>query len=232
MVSSVQPARQAAPRGEAFLESIGAWMRGHRQAVVYGAVALGAVVLVAAWSVWSGRQAEARAADQLSQAQFALESQNLPLAASELARVAENYSGTRAADQAMVLLAKVRLLPGQDEQAVTVLRDFAPSADRRYRAQAFSLLAAAYENLGHAREAAQAFESAAGTALWPFLEGQYLLEAARDWAAAGDTARAIANLERVIRDFEKSGPVVEAKVRLGELTRGARSVGESARNPT
>jgi tetratricopeptide (TPR) repeat protein len=198
---------------------------------VYGAVALGVVVLVAAWSIWSGRQAEARAADQLRQAQFALESQNLPLAASELSRVAENYSGTRAADQAMVLLAKVRLLQGQNEQAVTVLREFAPSADRLFRAQAFSLLAAAYENLGHFREAAQAFENAAGTALWPFLQGQYLLDAARDWAAAGDTARAVTNLERVIRDFEETGPVVEAKVRLGELTRGLSHVGEAGRQP-
>ena len=231
MVSSVQPARQAAPRGEAFLQSVGTWARGHRQAVVYGAVAFAVVALVAGWSVWSSRQAEARAADQLSQAQFALESQNLPLAASELSRVAENYSGTRAADQAMVLLAKVRLLQGQNEQAVTVLRDFAPSADSRFRAQAFALLAAAYENLGHWREAAQAFESGSRAALWPFLEGQYLLDAARDWAAAGDTARAVVNLERVIRDFEKTGPVVEAKVRLGELTRGARSVGERAQNP-
>jgi tetratricopeptide (TPR) repeat protein len=226
MVSSVQPARQQVPRTEAFFEAIGTWIRGHRQAAIYLGVAIGVVALVAAWSVWSSRQAEARAADQLSQAQFALETQNLPLAASEFARVAENYSGTRAAAHATVLLGKVRLLQGQNEQTVAVLRDFAPGADARYRAQAFSLLAAAYENLGRWGEAALAYEEAAEAALWPFLEAQFLLDAGRDWVAAGDTSRAVANFQRIVADFAETGPVIEAEVRLGELTPTGPRVGD------
>ncbi|HXF95070.1 MAG TPA: tetratricopeptide repeat protein [Gemmatimonadales bacterium] len=197
------------------------WLRAHRQAAMYGGFALAAVALVAAWSVWSGRQAEIRASDQLNQARFALESENLPLAASEFARIAENYSGTRAAEEATVLLARVRLLQGQSEQAVTVLREFAPGASPLYRAQAFGLLGAAYENLGRWGDAAEAYRRAAEAALWPFLAAQFWSDAGRNWALAGDTVRALEAYRRIVKDFANTGPVVEAEVRIGELTKGS-----------
>lgn len=230
MASSVQvPAkRSTGPRSEELLARVAGWVREHRQATIYIAAGVAVAALVAVWSVWSGRQAEVRAAEQLNQARFALESENLPLAASEFARISENYSGTRSAQEATLLLAHVRLLQGQSEQAVAVLREFAPGADARYRAQAFGLLAAAYENLGRWREAAEASQGGAEAALWPFLEAQFLLEASRAWAASGDTARAVTNLRRIIAEFEETGPVVEAKVRLGELTRGASGAAEPA----
>jgi len=222
MASTVQATtRPAGTRGEQLTGAVAQWIQGHRQAVVYIAISLVVASLVLVWSLWSGRQAEARAAEQLSQARFALESENLPLAASEFARIAENYAGTRAADESTLLLAHVRLLQGQNEQAVTVLRDFAPRADSRYRAQAYGLLAAAYENLGRWREAAEASEKAAAEALWPALQAQFLVDAGVNWAAAGDTTRAVANLKRVIAEFEETGPAGEAKVRLGEITKGA-----------
>ena len=215
--------RPAPPHGDQLITAVGKWMQGHRQAVVYMAIGLVVAGLVLAWSVWSGRQAETRAAEQLSQARFALESENLPLAASEFARIAENYSGTRAADEATLLLARVRLLQGQNEQAVTVLRDFAPRADARYRGQAYGLLAAAYENLGRFREAAEASERAANEALWDSLKAQFLMDAGMNWATTGDTTRAVANLRRVITEFKDTGAAAEAKVRLGEITKGAGS---------
>ena len=222
MTGSVQAtARGALPQHEEFLSRVARWIQSHRQATVYLTVGFAVAALVVVWSVWSGRQSEVRAADQLAQARFALESENLPLAASEFASIAANYSGTRAADEATVLLARVRLMQGQSEQAVTVLRDFAPGASRLHRAQALSLLGAAYENLGRWADAADAYQKASGAALWPFLEAQLLLDAARDWAAAGDTAKAVANYSRIVKEFPETGPIVEAKVRLGELTKGA-----------
>ena len=222
MASSVQAAgRATAPQREEFLARVGNWIQSHRQATIYAGAGLVLAALVVAWAVWSGRQSEIRAAEQLSPARFALESENLPLAASEFASVAANYGGTRAAQEATVLLARVRLMQGQSDQAVTVLRDFARGASDLYRAQAFSLLGAAYENLGRWADAADAYQKGSAAALWPSLEAQLLLDAARDWAAAGDTAKAVANLERIVKEFPKTGPVVEAKVRLGELTRGA-----------
>ena len=54
----------------------------------------------------------------MRQARLAFEQENDPLAASEFARIRENYSGSRAAEQATLLLAQTRLLQGQAQQAL------------------------------------------------------------------------------------------------------------------
>jgi hypothetical protein len=50
-----------------------------------------------------------------------------------------------------------------------------------------------------------------------------LSDAGRAWTSAGDTAKAIAAYKRIVNDFPKEGAVTEAKVRLGELTKGTAS---------
>ncbi|MGH7673674.1 MAG: tetratricopeptide repeat protein [Gemmatimonadales bacterium] len=220
MATSVET-RRPAVADEHFLERVAAKVREHRQIATYvvGAVAIG--LLLAAWTLWSGRQAAGRAGEQLQQARGAFESGNLTLAASELNRVVENYSGTHAAEEATLLLAQVRLRQGQTPQAVDLLRKFASDASSAYRAQAYGLLGAAYENGGRLREAAEAYEQASRAARLPVFEAQYLSEAARVWVVVPDTARALAQYERIVRDFKKVGPTVEAQVRIGELTRGS-----------
>ena len=210
----------ATTQGEPFLERALDWTRAHKQATTWVSAALvvGAVLFV--WTLSSTRRSEAIASRQLQAARYAFENQNLPLAASELARVIENYSGTNAAAEGRLLLAQVRLLQGQAQQAVEVLRDFAPSAGAAFRAQAYGLLGAAYENLGRPREAAEAYQAGAGRARMSFLEAQMLSDAGRAWAAAGDTAKAIAAYQRIVNELPKEGAVTEAKVRLGELTKG------------
>ncbi|MBO0742986.1 MAG: tetratricopeptide repeat protein, partial [Hyphomicrobiaceae bacterium] len=56
-----------------------------------------------------------------------------------------------------------------------------------------------------------------------FLKVQMLSDAARSWVAAGDTTKAIAAYQRIVKEFPKEAAVTEAKVRLGELTKGAAS---------
>jgi hypothetical protein len=53
-----------------------------------------------------------------------------------------------------------------------------------------------------------------------FLKAQMLADAGRAWVAAGDTAKALEAYRRIVKDLPKEGAVTEAKVRLGELTRG------------
>jgi tetratricopeptide (TPR) repeat protein len=205
---------------EPFLERALEWTKAHKRATswVVTALVVGAVLFV--WTVSSNRRSETIAGRQLQGARYAFENQNLPLAASELARIVENYSGTNAAAEGRLLLAQVRLLQGQPQQAVEVLRDFAPSAGAAFRAQAYGLLGAAYENLGRPREAAEAYETGAGRARLNFLKAQMLSDAGRAWAVAGDTAKAVAVYRRIVKELPKEGAVTEAKVRLGELTKG------------
>jgi len=207
-------------QAEPFLERVVAWINAHRQAAAWIGAAVVVAVVLFVWTVSTNRRSEEIASRELQGARFAFENQNLPLAASELARIIENYSGTNAAQQGRLLLAQVRLLQGQPQQAIEVLRDFAPSAGKAYRAQAYGLLGAAYENLGRLREAAEAYQEGAEAARLDFLKAQMLSDAGRAWTNAADTARAIATYRRIIDDFPKEGVATEAKVRLGELIKG------------
>jgi tetratricopeptide (TPR) repeat protein len=196
------------------------WAKAHRQITSW----IGAIVVVGAvlfiWTMSTKRRTEEIASRDLQGARFAFENQNLPLAASELAKVIENYSGTNAAAEARILLANVRLLEKQPQQAVTVLTDFAPGAPQAYRAQAYGLLGAAYEDLGKPRDAGEAYENGSAAARLDFLKAQLLSDAGRAWTSAADTARAIADYRRIVKEFPKEGMANEAKVRLGELTKG------------
>lgn len=173
-----------------------------------------------AWNRLSTRQSERIASQQLSSARFALESKNYALAASELSRIAENYSGSRSADEASILLAQTRLAQGQSQQAIDVLKQFAPKASADYRSQAYGLLGAAYENVGHPKEAADAYELAAKDGRMPFERAQFLSDAGRAWLAARDTGRAVAAYQEIVSKLDSTGSAFEAKVRLGELLVG------------
>ena len=198
-----------------------AWIQGHRQASTYGGLAIVAIAGLLWWNHISTRQSEERAGAALNEARLAFETKNYPLASSELSRVAENYAGTRAAQEATILLAQIRLLQGQSQQAIAQLKDFASKADAAYRAQAYGLLGAAYDNVAHPQEAAQAYEQAAAASQMDFLRAQFLSDAGRAWVAAGDTSKAITAYQSIVTRFDSLGTAVEAKVRLGELTRGA-----------
>lgn len=215
------PAVAAKTPSEGFTDRFVAWVKRHKQLSSW----IGAVIVIAAvlfvWQLSTKRRAEEIASRELQGARFAFENQNLPLAASELAKVVENYDGTNASEEGRLLLANVRLLQGQPQQAVTVLQDWTSGAGQAYRSQAYSLLGAAYENLGRFRDAADAYEKASSAARLDFQRAQLLSDAGRAWTSAADTARAIAAYRRIVKDFPKESAVTEAKVRLGELTKGS-----------
>lgn len=197
------------------------WVKRHRQASGYIAIALALGAVLLAWSTLSNRTVELQASARLAQARLAVDSRNYALAASELSQLVENYAGSRAAQEGTILLAQVRLAQGQSQQAIQVLSTFAPRAGRTYRAQAYALLGAAYENAARPKDAAEAYERAAETAQFPFLRAQFLSDAGRAWVAAGDTTKAVAAYRAIITQRDSTGSVTEARVRIGELTRGA-----------
>jgi len=189
----------------------------HRRVVSWIVLVLLVAAGLFAWKLLSTRQSERVASQQLNSARFAFESKNYALAASELQRISANYSGTRSANEALILLAQVRLGQGQPQQAIEVLKDFAPSAPPEYQAQAYGLLGAAYENVGHPREAASAYQEAANSARMPFLRAQFLSDEGRAWLASGDTARARSAYLEIVAKMDSTTSAFEAKERLGEL---------------
>jgi tetratricopeptide (TPR) repeat protein len=197
------------------------WIKGHRQmtAVIVAVVIVGAGLLW--WNAISRSRTEAMASERLAQARLAFESRNYPLAGSELSQIVENYSGTRAAQEAELLLAEVRMSQAQGQQAIDLLKRFAPSAGAHFRAQAYGLLGAGYENAGHFKEAAEAYELAARHAEYGFLKAQYQSDAGRAWVTIGDTAKALEAYRTITSQMDSTALVGEAEVRIGELTKGA-----------
>jgi tetratricopeptide (TPR) repeat protein len=220
MTTSVTTAPPAAPKATPW-ERLVAWATAHRQAVAYAGAMLAIAAVLFVWNLLSTRTAERSAERQLAQGRLALSSKNYPLAASVLAQVVENFSGTHAAEEGNLVLAQVRLAQGQPQQAIDRLKVYAPKAGRDYRAQAYGLLGAAYENAGHPRDGAAAYEQAATLAPYPFLRAQFLSNAGRAWVAGGDTAKAVAAYRTIVDKLDSAAVAPEAKVRLGELTRGA-----------
>jgi Flp pilus assembly protein TadD len=219
-----QPAAATAPKPSVALETpaerVITWVRKHPQLVTWSFVVLVVAAGFIAWNIVATRGSEAEARTSLQSARIAFESRNLGLASSELSRVRENYAGTKASEEATLLLAQVRIQQGQGDQAIQLLQEFAPGASRDYRAQGFELLGAALENAGRVAEAAPAYERGAESTELPFLKAQLLSDAGRAWVAAGDTARAVADYRRIVNDLKETSSVTEAKVRIGELTKG------------
>ena len=181
-----------------------------------------AVALIASFLVLSGRRKEAFAGRALDQARNAAESGNLALAASELQKVSTTYSGTRAAQEAVITLNQVRLVNGQHELAAVGLQDFLKGSPAvEFRAPAYGLLGRALENAKRPSEAADAYDKASATAGVDYLRADYLLDAARARLAAGERDKAIANYRRVTQEFPKAAANTEAEIRLAELTAGA-----------
>ena len=109
----------------------------------------------------------------------------------------------------------------QGQRAVDLLKSIAPSVGRDFAAPAYGLLGAAYEDVGHPADAAGAYEEAGLRAEFAFLKAQYLSDAGRCWTAAGDTTKALADYRTIVSGMDSTLSIPEAKVRIGELTRGA-----------
>lgn len=210
----------AAPGHQDALERLIAWAKANPKMAVWPVAILVAAALLITWNVVTSRSSEQVASRALGAARVAFENENYPLAASELTQITANYSGTNAAQEANLLLANSRILQGQPQQAVDLLTKFSESARKPYRSQAYGLLGGAPENMGRPGDAAVAFQNAADHAAYPFLTAQYLLDAGRAFAEAGDTTKAVGAYAKVVSGIDSTGYITEAKVRLGELTRG------------
>jgi tetratricopeptide (TPR) repeat protein len=203
------------------LRTVVEWIKRHRQGAAWTAAVLALAAILFGWNLLGQRSAERNAGERLEQGRLALGSKNYALAASVLSQVVENYAGTHAAQEGNILLAQVRLAQGQTAQATELLKRFAPSADRDFQAQAYGLLGASFENGERAKEAAQAYQLAADKALYPFLRAQYLSDEARAALAVGDTAQALTAYRTIVQKLDSTTTAGEAKVRIGELTKGA-----------
>ncbi len=178
------------------------------------------VLLVSGVWLWqsSARRKEAFASQELQQARGSAEAGNLPLASSDLTRLIERFSGTRAADEGVILLNQIRLLQGQRDVAIDALQQFVRATHPDYvKASAYALLGGGLEDKGKPKDAAAAYRLASENARLDFLKAQYLLDAGRAYAAAGDTTGARQAYGEVLQRFARLDQAAEARVRMAEI---------------
>lgn len=197
------------------------WVKARRRPLTIGAVVL-AVLAGGGWlTMVTAERKEQAAQAALEQARNVFDAQNLPAAASEFQRVSQTYSGTRAANEALLALNQVRMINGQNELAIVSLRELVDqNPDPQFAVPAHGLLGAALENVNRPGEAAQAFVAGSELADVDYLKADYLLEAGRAYVAAGEPERATEIYEKIISDYSETPSYSEAQVRLGEVLKG------------
>ena len=196
----------------------GEFFKAHAREVGYGAAAV-AIVGAAVWMyVTSEARKQSFAAQALTQARGEAEAGNLPLAANDLTRLVDRYSGTRAADDGQVLLNEVRLLMGRTDAAVEDLQKFvAKGHPKEILASGWSLLGGGLESKRKYKDAAHAYRQAAEIATHDFLRAQALLDAGRVLTISGDTVGARTAYGELLQKYGELPQAAEARVRMGEV---------------
>ncbi len=202
------------PKAESFLD----WFRINSR-LVGAAVAVVVAVAFGFWFYNRSAVLKAENADKkLLAAKQSIGSGNIPLAQSDLKKVADQYGGTGAGAEAGMLLAQLKMDQGDNQGAVTVLTDLVHKfSSGPYAASVRALLGDAYEQLGKPAEAAEEYEKAALATALPNERALLMAKLGRAWAAAGKTDKARQTWESLASQQSSPSLAAEARIRLGEL---------------
>ena len=214
MTSPTIDAQVDEPRAESFLD----WFRINSRIVAIAVT----VVAAAAFGFWFyNRSAVLRAENadrKLLAAKQSLSSGNIPLAQSDLKKVADQYPTTSAGAEAGLLLAQVKLQQNDNQGAVTTLKELAAKNESGpYATPVRALLGDAYSQLGKYAEAAAEYERAGLATQAPNERAILLAKIGRAQMAAGNVAKAREAWESLANQSDNAGLAAEARVRLGEL---------------
>lgn len=209
------------PKAESFLD----WFRINSRLVSIGTV----VVLAAAFGVWFYNRSvvlkNENADKKLLAAKQSVGSGNIPLAQTDLKKVADQYAGTSAGAEAGMLLAQLKLDQGDYPGAVATLKDLtARTPSGPYAASLRALLGDAYAQQGKPADAAAEYDRASQLTQMPNERALLLSKVGRAFAAAGNHDKARQAWEALAVQQDNAALAAEARIRLGELlATGAKS---------
>ena len=207
------------PRAESFVD----WFNINSRWITIGAVAVG-IGAFGYWFVERTKLNETINSDkQLLVAKQSLNSGNIPLAEADLKKVADKYADKPAGAEAGMLLAQTRMDRGDYQGALTILVDLAGKVTSGPNASSVQgLRADALSQLERYADAAASYEKAAELTNMPNEKGFWLTKAARAQMLGNkpDAARKI--LDGLAAQTENEALATEARVRLGELSAGAK----------
>jgi len=214
MTTPIFESTEPQPRAESFLD----WFRINSRMVSVGAI----IVVAVAFGVWFYNRSAAlkieNADKRLLSAKQSLSTGNIPLAQTDLKRVADSYPGTSAGAEAGMLLAQLKLDQDDYQGANAALKDLTSKiTSGPYAAALRALLGDSYAQLGKPAEAAAEYERAASMTTMPNERAWYLSKVGRAYAAAGNHDKERAAWEALAAQQDNAGLAAEAKIRLGEL---------------
>jgi predicted negative regulator of RcsB-dependent stress response len=203
-----------------------AWFRAKQRELTIAGAALLGVGAIGGLLYWMQVRKEAAASMLLEQARNTADTPaGFGAAAGQLQQIIDQFSGTNASQEAVLTLAQIRIINGQNQLAMAALQEFLDDGPRaQYRSPAYGLLGGAQEGIGQYAEAAVSYDEASEAAELDPLAAQYLLHAARAYELAGDREKSLAALRRVLTDHKDSPFKTEATIRLAEATKGAEPV--------
>jgi predicted negative regulator of RcsB-dependent stress response len=185
-------------------------------------ISVGAVVVVIAlllgWYVTRASALKNSNADkQLLLAKQSVASGNIPLAESDLKKVADRFAGTTAGAEAGMMLGQLRLEKGDYPGAVTYLQELVPKLSGPNAAAARGLLGDALSQNNKPAEAAAEYEKAVALTTMPNEKISLQMRAGHAYMAAGKVPEAKKIWEALASQDDDPSVAAEAHVRLGEL---------------
>ncbi len=191
----------------------------YKKEVHYGLIGLVAVFILGFYLVNSKKEAEQKAAVELARAKAAFVNENYDVAIDILTALTENFSSTRSAGVGTILLAKAHFAKKDYEQAEIYFRKYLDDYDDDpiLALAAAEGIAATYDERGDYAKAAELYEKAANRFKDSFKAPELLLAAGRCYKLAGNTQDARRVFEELVKNYEKSQVVNDAKMYLAEL---------------
>lgn len=197
------------------------FVRKHAKEFLMAGAGVVVIVVVVLFMVSSNKSRNQKAAELLGVARVELESGEFPSAITGLQGILRNYSGTKAAQEAMYLLGNSYYYSRDYDQALRHFQDFIKrysKADPLLLAGAYSGIGDCYVQRGEYGMAAESYLEAVNENPDKFVIPTYLLSAARSYVKANQPDKAKELYNRIIKEYMQSNETFQARMELAGLS--------------
>ncbi len=191
----------------------------HQAALFKIALAAAAVIIFGVFVFGSKKRSGEEAAKRLDLVLLSIPDINSPAAVAALdtlTQIADRFSGTKAGDDALFYIARLKYQTGQPDSALIVYDTYLKQGnkDSYLYPAALAGRAAIYEDQGRLKEAAEAYVKAADHDPRSFYCPDFRLAAGRCFRLAGELEKARTQLQSVIDNFPETAFASRAKLEL------------------
>lgn len=220
---------------DAFLRAVQrsvTWLEEHRRTVILGTIAVALLVVGAVYYVSYRSNLEDRAASEIQTIRAELASGSAADPTARLQEFVTRFGGTKAGNEARILLARLQMSNGDAGGALESVRPVLDRpADDPLGYAAATIAASAYEEQGDREQALRTLRELAAEARFPFQRREADAARARLLVESGRLEEAATIYERLAEETEGSAEELYA-VRLGEVRALIRSGAEPTPAPT